>query len=277
MSFEKIFQTSYDESIYRNRLLLDHECPPTDFPFRKDEMDTIAGLINPILKNNKPTNGIIYGSCSTGKTTAIKKILEYLETQSKVVPVYINCELTESKREVYKKIIKKLKGVDINQNRIGTNDIHNSISNYLKNSKKGLIVVLDEADELFVNKKLKGIIKGLLKLHEEYYGVRVGIYIIVSDNIVCDLSSDLSSLLLPTEVFFRKYPKEQVYEILKKRCRLGFVQGAITENQIKEITNYSINIRVGLGILTELGDMAERDNSKKIKNEYLDKIINKLI
>ena len=104
--------------IYRNRLLLDHECPPSDFPFRKDEIDIITGLINPILTDNKPSNGIIYGSYSTGKTTAIKKILEYLETRSKVVPVYINCELTASKREVYKKIIKKAKGVDINQNRI---------------------------------------------------------------------------------------------------------------------------------------------------------------
>lgn len=275
MSFERIFQTTYETSIFRNRLLFDHECEPQEFKHRKYEMDTIAECMKPLLNHDKPTNAVIYGNCSTGKTTAVKRILEHIEKiTTKVVCVYINSE-SKNKRDIYNHIHKKIFGYIIEQNRIGTSEIKNKIVSYMRNKHKSLIIVLDEADCL--KKELDDIVKSLLKLHEEYYGARVGLYLIAYDVKILNLSSSTNSLFQLKEVFFNEYSKEQVYDILSKRCDYGFVKGAITERQLKEVVNVSINIRDGLSILMSLGRLAERDNSKKIKDEYLNKIIYKIV
>lgn len=275
MSFERIFQTTYETSIFRNRLLFDHECPPNEFKHRKYEMDTIAECMQPLLNNDKPNNAIIHGNCSTGKTTAVKRILEHIEKiTTKVVCVYINSE-SKNKRDIYNHIHKKIFGYIIEQNRIGTSEIKNKIVSYMRNKHKSLIIVLDEADGL--KKELDDIVKSLLKLHEECYGARVGLYLITYDVKILNLSSSTNSLFQAKEIFFREYSKEQVYDILSKRCDYGFVRGAISERQLKEVVNVSVTIRDGLTILMTLGRLAEKDNSKKIKDEYLNKIIHKIL
>lgn len=278
MSFENVFKTTYEKSIYINRLMFDHECDPHEFKHRDNETTTIAEYIKPLLKNDKPKNAIIQGAISTGKTTAMKKIIELIEkTTQKIACAYINCEIHTSKREIYKKINQELFGITIDQNRISTPDIQNNIGSYLQKNKKGLIVVLDEVDKLFENEEIKEIITSLLTTYEEYMGVRIGLYLVSSQTYSYYFDEKIKTLLAPKEVYFKDYTKEQVYEILHERCELGFVKGAITDQQLKEIVNYSVNIRDGLSILLDLGDMAEKEGSISIKDEYLDLILEKLI
>lgn len=209
MSFEDVFKRTYGKSIYINRLMFDHECDPHEFRHREKEMEQIAELMNPILTRQKPTNAVIMGSCATGKTTAMKKILEKIEkiTQNTIC-VCINCQLISSKREIYIRIHEKLFGYDIEQNRISTDNIYKSIANYLQKNKKGLILVLDDVDFLFHKNEAKKLFSEIMTIYEEYSGVRTGLYVIVSQTeFKYKLDEKIKSLFIPTEVYFKDYTK----------------------------------------------------------------------
>lgn len=68
----------HDETVFRDINVFDPDYVPENYRYRESQMEALAVCIRPALRNGRPVNAVVLGSCATGKTTAIKKIFEML-------------------------------------------------------------------------------------------------------------------------------------------------------------------------------------------------------
>jgi cell division control protein 6 len=83
--------------IFKNREVLTSEFTPETIHHRNKEINTIASILAPSLKGDRPSNIFIYGLTGTGKTIVSRHIAEELEKISSqgnfpVKILYINCK-----------------------------------------------------------------------------------------------------------------------------------------------------------------------------------------
>lgn len=268
---EPITYDCYQDSDYFN-----HNFIPTKMPHRLDETNTIANYIRPILLNKKPNNLLITGNTSMGKTTAIKRLFNsFNNNTNKAYCSYINCQINTTITQIYLKIYENLTKETIIENK-GSSELLNMIMHYLKKENKGLIVCLDDLDSYFKKKDISKILNQLLRIHEEE-GILISLIIITNKiDFYQSLDTRASSIFSHEEVSFKDYTINQTYDILKERCYKGFCKNVIQDEQIKIIANYCHvfkDIRCGLDLLMELGNMINADNDCKIRDNHIDIVI----
>src|SRR5674476_752996 len=101
----------WDETLFRDPEVLEIDYVPEQFEFRDAQMRELAFQIRPGLRGGRPLNTVCKGLPGTGKTTSIRKLFtEIEETTKKLVPVYINCQIDNTKFAIISQIYKKLSG-----------------------------------------------------------------------------------------------------------------------------------------------------------------------
>ncbi len=88
----------YKESLFTDRGVLMSSYTPEIVYHRDTEINKIANILAPAIKQEKPSNLFIYGNTGTGKTLTVKHVADNLEetAKNKKIPIkiiYINCKL----------------------------------------------------------------------------------------------------------------------------------------------------------------------------------------
>ena len=65
--------------IFQNREVLRHSYRPQILPHRRPQIDQVASILAPSLKNETPSNILIYGKTGTGKTACVRYVGAELE------------------------------------------------------------------------------------------------------------------------------------------------------------------------------------------------------
>ena len=60
--------------IFRDREVLRHSYRPQILPHRKPQIDEVASILAPSLRNETPSNILIYGKTGTGKTACVRYV-----------------------------------------------------------------------------------------------------------------------------------------------------------------------------------------------------------
>jgi Cdc6-related protein, AAA superfamily ATPase len=98
----------WDETLFRDPEVLEIDYVPGQFEFRDAQMRELAFQIRPGLRGGRPLNTVCKGLPGTGKTTSVRKLFaEIEETTKKLVPVYINCQIDNTKFAIISQIYKK--------------------------------------------------------------------------------------------------------------------------------------------------------------------------
>ena len=264
----------YDETLFKNIDAFNPDYIPDNFMHRKSQMEALAISIRPTLRSGRPVNGVILGSCATGKTTAIKKIFEMVErTSDKVVCVYINCQIHTTRFGIFSQIYQKIFGHTPPETGVPFSRIYQNIMQHLSNEGKALIVALDDINYLFYSKNANKIFYDILRAHESFEGVRTGAFAILSDiEFRFMLDKNVNSIFIPQEIIFNPYSKEEMKDILKERARIGFYSEVISDELLDEITEYTVSngdLRVGIDLLRISGNLAEAEASKTIERKHI--------
>ena len=88
----------HNESLFTNRSVLLPSYTPETLSYRDKEINKIAGILAPALKQEKPSNLFVYGNSGTGKTLTVRHVINNMDEISKerkipLKAIYINCKL----------------------------------------------------------------------------------------------------------------------------------------------------------------------------------------
>jgi cell division control protein 6 len=268
----------HDETIFKNINAFNPDYMPDNFNFRDSQMEAMAMSIRPALRDGRPVNSVILGSCATGKTTSIKKVFELVEKSSnKILCCYINCQLHTTRFGIFSQIHQKIFGHQPPETGVPFSRIYQKIMKFLSSENKSLLVALDDVNFLFQSQNANKIFYDLLRAYEEFSGVRTGVFAILSDlEFRYALDKNVNTVFIPHEITFPPYRRDEILSILTDRARSGFFEGVISEDILEEITDYTLDsgdLRVGIDILRVCGNIAEANASRSIKQEHLDEAI----
>ncbi|MDP3563353.1 MAG: ORC1-type DNA replication protein, partial [Methanoregula sp.] len=264
----------WDETLFRDPEVLEIDYVPEQFEFRDAQMRELAFQIRPGLRGGRPLNTVCKGLPGTGKTTSVRKLFDEIEETTKnLVPVYINCQIDNTKFAIISQIYKKLAGHLPPSSGTSFKQVFDAVARILVKDEIVLLVALDDANYLLYENEINKVLYTLLRSHEAYEGTRIGVIVIISDMDV-DLSravdARVSSVFLPTEIYFAPYGDAEVRDIMKARVMEGLFTGVLSDDLLSLVVEKTLacgDLRVGIDLLKRATLSAERAARRSIERE----------
>jgi len=271
----------WDETLFRDPEVFEIDYVPEQFNHRETQMRELAFQIQPGLRGGRPLNSICRGLPGTGKTTSVRKLFgEIEESTRKLIPVYINCQIDNTKFAIFSQIYRKLSGHLPPASGTSFKQVFDAIARLLQKEEAVLVVCLDDANYLLYENEINRVLYSLLRSHEAYPGTRIGVIVIISDMDV-DLSravdARVSSVFRPSEIYFPPYSDGEVRTIMQERVMQGLYPGCLSEEMfdlIVEQTQKSGDLRVGIDLVKRAALNAERKASRTIDRDDICKAYN---
>ncbi|NTU99887.1 MAG: ORC1-type DNA replication protein [Methanoregulaceae archaeon] len=264
----------WDESLFRDPEVFEIDHVPEQFNHRESQMRELAFQVQPGLRGGRPLNSVCRGLPGTGKTTSVRKLFgEIEESTRKLVPIYINCQIDNTKFAIFSQIYRKLSGHLPPASGTSFKQVFDAIARLLQKEEAVLLVALDDANYLLYENEMNRVLYSLLRSYEAYPGTRIGVIVIISDMDV-DLSREVdarvSSVFRPLEIYFPPYGEDEIREILSERVKQGLYPGALPDEMfdlVVEQTQKSGDLRVGIDLIKRAGLHAEHRASRAITSD----------
>jgi cell division control protein 6 len=264
----------WDETLFRDPEVLEIDYVPEQFEFRDAQMRELAFQIRPGLRGGRPLNTICKGLPGTGKTTSVRKLFaEIEESTKKLVPVYINCQIDNTKFAIISQIYRKLVGHLPPSSGTSFKQVFDAVARILVKEEIVLLVALDDANYLLYENEINKVLYTLLRSHESYEGTRIGVIVILSDldvDLTRAIDARVASVFRPAEIYFPPYETTEVHEIMKARAMQGLFQGVLSEEMLDLVVEQTLksgDLRVGIDLLKRATLTAERAARRSIGRE----------
>ena len=275
------------EDIFLNKKILQISYIPDTIEHREEQINQIANILAPSLKQNRPSNIFIYGKTGTGKTLSIKHITHnMLEIAAKKnIPlkiIYVNCKLkrvADTEYRIIAQLAREL-GKEIPNTGLPTDEVYRIFFTLLEKQKSSFIFVLDEIDQLVI-KAGDAVLYNLIRINEELRNSQISI-VGVSNNsrFIDEVDQRVKSSLSEEDVLFPPYNALQLQDILRQRSKKSFKKSVLEQGVIEKCAAYSAkehgDARRALDLLRVAGEVAERECSKKVKIKHIDEAESKI-
>lgn len=257
-----------NESIFLNDVALDYNFIPPVLLHRSNQQSYIGNSIKLLDQNRNGRNLFIFGAPGIGKTLATKYVLKQVEENSEeIIPIYINCWKHDTSYKIILEICNLINYKFIQYK--ATDQLMKDIKPIL--NKKAIVLCLDEIDKLQDFSILYYFLEDIFK--------RSLIFITNEKGWINRIDARLRSRLYADNLEFKPYNYNEILGILKQRIEYAFVKNVFEKDCIEEIAKetYKLNdVRAGIFLLKESGDIAELRSSKKISLNDVKKAISKL-
>jgi len=264
----------WEETLFRDPEVFEFDYVPEQFQFRDTQMRELAFQIRPGLRGGRPLNSICKGLPGTGKTTSVRKLFsEIEETTKKLVPVYINCQIDNTKFAIFSQIYRRLTGHLPPASGTSFKQLFDAIARILVKEEFVLLVALDDANYLLYENEINKVLYTLLRAHEAYEGVRIGVIVIISDldvDLVRAVDARVTSVFRPTEIYFPPYEPAEIREIIQMRVMQGLYPNVLSEEMLSLVidqTQKSGDLRVGIDLLKRATMSAEHAARRSIEQD----------
>ncbi|MHA1472504.1 MAG: Cdc6/Cdc18 family protein [Promethearchaeota archaeon] len=269
--------------LFKNREVLEPSFIPDELPHRNVEIEKIAGITACALNGDVPPNFLCYGMTGTGKTATVRYISQKLAQHCSSKPpwwVYINCTVVSTPYRILAHIYNTIVGKEIIPSTGLPKDVIlkkllGLLDQHIKDSI--CFLVLDEIDILMEKKGGNEILYNLTRLNESLDHCRTSV-IGISNKLKFTefLDARVTSNLEEEEpIVFHPYDANQLYDILKLRAEVAFQEGVIDDGVIKLCAGLAAkehgDARRALQLLRKAGEIAERNQTKKIMESHIEK------
>jgi len=285
---DSIFKSFDKNLIFKDKNMLQANYKPKDISYRDEQIKQIASILAPVLRGEKTSNLFLYGKTGTGKTLSIqfvkdellKRIKKNLEFKLKIE--YLNCKLkkvSDTEYRILAELIKKLGG-DVPSTGLPTQAVYNKFIELIDSEKQLIVLILDEIDQT-VKKISSDFLYNLTRFNSELSKTQICI-VGISNNLTFldELDPRVRSSLSEEEIVFPPYNALQLKKILSKRAKGAFKDNIVQEGVIAKCAAFAArehgDARRALDLLRVAGELAERDNSKKILLKYIDEANDKI-
>lgn len=268
-------------TLFANKKVLQSTYIPDEIIHRDEQIKTIANILAPSLRLERPSNLFLYGKTGTGKTLVVRYTAEKMMgvATEKGIPLkifYLNCKLKKIADTEYRLIAELARhlGKAIPPTGLPTDEVYNIFYQALDSQKQVIIFMLDEIDQL-VKKAGDEIIYNLTRINSELKQAQVALIGISNDlTFSNNLDPRVKSSLSEEEVVFPPYNALQIQSILKRRCALAFKEGILDEGVVAKCAAYAArehgDARRALELIRVAAELAERAGEERIAIAHLD-------
>ncbi len=282
VSLQNIFEDFLNKkSIFINKDALTIRYTPKNIPHRDEQINTLAKILAPCLRLERPSNIFIYGKTGTGKTCVVQHIARQLEATAikKEIPlkvIYINCNLKRVADTEYRLIAQLCRevGTEVPMTGLPTNEVYKAFFNSIDDKRQIIIIILDEIDNL-VKKCGDEVLYNFTRINQELDNAKVS-FIGISNDVTFknNLDPRVKSSLSEEELVFPPYDALQIKDILTERANVAFAQDVISEEVISKCAAYAArehgDARRALDLLRVAGELAEREGSDQVLEKHVD-------
>lgn len=282
--FEKFLRK---DSLFLDKTVLQSNYMPEEIQHRDEQIDQIANILAPALRNDKPSNLFIYGKTGSGKTLTInfvtQKLNEMALTQDvKMRVLYLNCKLRHVADTEYRLIaqLSRMMGKAIPPTGLPTDEVYSMFHTIVEKQEGNLIIILDEIDQL-INKAGDGVIYNLTRINTELRKSRITIIGLSNDLVFADnLDPRVKSSLSEEEIVFPPYNALQIQSILQQRSLKAFKADMLADGVIAKCAAYAArehgDARRALELLRVSAELAERLESPLVELAHVDEAEEKI-
>lgn len=276
--FEKYLEK---DMLFKDKKTLMSNYVPESVDYRDEQIEQVAQILAPSLRQEKPSNLFIYGKTGTGKTLTVKHITAQMDNVAKArgIPLhftYLNCKLKRVADTEYRLIAQLARDFDkvIPPTGLPTDEVYKMFFEALDAQQCIVIIILDEIDQL-VKKAGDEILYNLTRINSELKHSQVTLIGISNDLIFTDgLDARVKSSLSEEELVFPPYNALQIQNILRQRADKAFKPGALEQGVIEKCSAYAArehgDVRRAIDLLRVAGEISERQNSEKVLISHLD-------
>ena len=286
ISLKDIFSNyASKKPIFRDKDTLSIRFTPENVPHRDEQINQLALILAPVLRNEKPSNVFIYGKPGTGKTLVAKKVAANLEVAAQsnnLKIIYLNCKMRKITDTEYRLLAQLIEffGEKVPYTGLPTSELYTRFFKLLESSQQNVVLVLDEIDSL-VDKIGSLFLYNLTRVNQDLERTKVTL-VGISNNIsfLENLDSRVKSSLSEEELVFPPYNATEIKDILAERSRMAFHQETITDAAIAKCAALAAqehgDARKAIDLLRVAGETAERIGSVQVKEEHVDIAQNKV-
>jgi cell division control protein 6 len=279
---DTIFNSFVTNNLFKNKTVLQSNYNPEQITHRNQQIEAVASILAPSLRGERVSNLFVYGKTGSGKTLSVQyvgnKILNKLSQmgENHLKFVYVNCKLkkvADTEYRILAEIISELGG-SVPATGLPTDQVYSRFIDLIDNKKQMIIIVLDEIDQA-VKKISDNFIYTLTRLNSELKKAQISLIGISNSLTFMDnLDPRVRSSLGEEELVFPPYNALQLQDILKGRAENAFKDKVLEEGVIAKCAAYAArehgDARRALDLLRVAGEIAERENSKKILIKHID-------
>ncbi|PIU21694.1 MAG: hypothetical protein COT15_01000 [Candidatus Diapherotrites archaeon CG08_land_8_20_14_0_20_34_12] len=275
-----IFSTKgFEHQIFKDERYLYPEFIPEKLSYRDSELDSLVGILNPVLANKKALNIFIYGPTGSGKTVTVKFVLKELESYSdRAKSLYLNCFEFNTRHSILSQIATLL-SVPLPRRGIATDEVYSRIIQQMRSIDFVPVIILDEFDRLIDANEASSLLYDLLRGE---YGIKSFVLVLISNKreIITNLDARVRSSFMYEEIEFPAYEPQQIKQLLKERTEYAFLPNVVDADIIDVTSGFSAknngDVRLAIESLLKAGRNAEKENAKKVKLEHLRKAIDSI-
>jgi len=286
VSLKDIFSNyASKKPIFRDKDTLSIRFTPENVPHRDEQINQLALILAPVLRDEKPSNIFIYGKPGTGKTLVAKKVaanLEIAAESNKLKVIYLNCKMRKITDTEYRLLAQLIEffGGKVPYTGLPTSELYSRFFKLLESSEQNVVLVLDEIDSL-VDKIGSMFLYNLTRVNQDLERTKVTL-VGISNNIAFleNLDSRVKSSLSEEELIFPPYNATEIKDILAERSRMAFHPETISDAAIAKCAALAAqehgDARKAIDLLRVAGETAERIGSMQVKEEHVDIAQNKV-
>jgi len=275
------------ESLFIDRSRLQASYTPEVIYHRDKEINRIANILAPALKQEKPSNLFVYGNTGTGKTLTVKHVIDNMVEVSKnkkisLKIIYVNCKLKRVADTEYRLTaqLASFFGKSIPSTGLPTDEVYKIFYDAVEKEKCVVLIVLDEIDQL-IKKAGDGVLYNLTRINEELTTSKITLLGISNDTtFIENLDVRVKSSLSEEDILFPPYNALEMQNILKERASKAFKENVIEEGVIEKCAAYAArgygDARKAIELLRVAGEIAERGKNEKVSIEHIDEAEEKL-
>ncbi|MBN2421565.1 AAA family ATPase [Candidatus Woesearchaeota archaeon] len=257
-----------DETIFKNVIALDYDYIPKLVPFREVHQRHMASCITPLFQDRSGRNLFIHGPPGVGKTVACRHVLKEIEDEhEEIEPIYINCWEKNTTHKIMTAICDSL-GYKFTQNK-KSDEMMKIIKEIL--NKKSVVFVFDEIDKAEEHDFLYWILEQIYKK---------AVFLITNyKEWLLNMDERIKSRLTAEILEFKQYNLPETKEIISQRIGHAFRENVVEKDAFDAIVKKTYDmgdLRKGLYLLKEAGNLAEERSLKHISIDQITTAVKKL-
>ena len=266
-------------SIFLNESKLSPDYVPRKLLHREEQFKKLSNIFKTLIEDPGGASKkiIIHGPVGTGKTAVTKRFSYMLMDVAKkrginLKYLHVNCRINKTCFLILKKIVRSF-DKSIPKRGYSSEELIHMLKEILEKEDCILILVLDEVD--FLKKRHLEILYYLSRLMDDILNPlhRLSLILIGKTTKFLDyLDISIFSSLHNHNIYFNRYNKLELKDIIGSRAKDVFYKGVISEDtimKISEIAEEFGDIRYALELLWKAGKEADFLNLFKILPDFI--------